>query len=158
MKKLTVVLFMVALIISCKKEEPTTYQIVNNSEVTSSTIPYLDGSMYEVVVFHYSGEDITKQDNIKKIEPAGGKSEIIEVPASTEKLKVSFKFLPPESSFYDSDANNRKYVVAFSIITKEKNNLITVDGNTMIKETISKSENPGLSSIKWIDRIRSAQN
>jgi hypothetical protein len=137
MKKALLFVIIIFLFESCKKDPVTTYQIVNNVTYTTPTVPYLDGSFYEVIVFHYKGTDITKQDNITKIASGGGKSEVIEVPATTEKIKVSFKFLPPESASYSSAT--REYVVALTLIENGKNNVVTISNNTLISESISKS-------------------
>ena len=143
MKKLTTKIFLLTFIIigcisGCKKAEdpPTTYQIINNCtpnvDISDS---YLDGSMWEVVVFSYLGTDIVNQDNIARVAPSGGKSEIIEVNSTYEKVRVSFKFLPPQSANYNISANVRQYVVATKILEKGKNNVITVQDNTQISST-----------------------
>ena len=68
MKTLIPILFFFLLLFSCKKEEEkTTYQIVNNLEKLSdglitylsendpAMIPYLDGTLHEVIVYCYIG-------------------------------------------------------------------------------------------------------
>lgn len=140
MKNFIYVLILIFACISCKKEAATTtYQVVNNSTLSTSSMEYLDGSIYEVVVYHYSGTDIIKQDAMDKVAAGGGKSEIIEVPASSEKIKVSYKMLPPQSTYYDLSSNHRLYVVAYTLIKQGENNVILLDDNTMVGGTLTKS-------------------
>lgn len=134
MKKLTFIGCLILLFTSCSKEDPTTFQIVNDCKVTTTSTEYLDGSIYEVIVFHYSGEDIIKQDNIDDISSGGGKSAIIEAPAGSEKVKVSFQLLPPESPYYNLSANDRMYVVAYTVLEKGVNNIIRINDNTMVDD------------------------
>jgi hypothetical protein len=143
MKKLLFV-FSILIVFSCtKKDDPkpepepkTTYQVVNNTPHYSSNLPYLDGSIYEIIVFCYIGDDMVRQDNLTKVTYGGGKSEEKEVPKEYTKIKVSFKFLPKESEHYNLEANNRKYIKAFTVIEKGKNNVCTLDDNTMIGESL----------------------
>ena len=84
-------------VIGCKKE--TTYQVFNNTtKPSSSADPYLDGSMWEVVIFEYAGNDVITQKNIDRVE-VGKKSQIFTAHEKAEKIKVSFKFLPPQSNY-----------------------------------------------------------
>lgn len=138
MKKLLLLPAFLLLIISCQKDdEPeTTYQILNNSSKITTIDPYLDGTMWEVVVFCYAGEDIVNQDNINEIGPDGSYSEKINVTPDVTKIKVSFKLIGPLSDYYDEDFNIRKYIVAFTVIQKGKNNLVTLDGDTMIGNSL----------------------
>jgi len=140
MKKVLFLFLALILVSSCRKEEtPTTYQIINNVTKTTTSDPYLDGSMYEVVVYHYLGSDIIKQDDIDKISSGGGKSELIEAPGKSEKIKISFKFLPPQSSNYNLSSNVRKYIVAYTLLNKGENNIATITDNTSISSSISES-------------------
>lgn len=138
-QKLLVVLSLILFIslIGCEKEEEkTTYQIANNFTPLATNTEYLDGTLWEVVVFCYTGTDIVRQDDIALIAPGGGKSEIKEVEPNYEKIKVSFKFLPSQSSNYDMEANHRMYVVAYLMLEKGKNNVITITDNTMVGSTL----------------------
>ena len=142
MKKFLFLILSIVILLSCKKEkDKTTYQIINNVTKSTSTVQYMDGSVYEIIVFHYSGNDIIHQDEIKKVEAGGGKSEMIESPDQSEKIKVSFKFLPTESPYYDLSSNARKYVVAFTLLEKGKNNTVTLTDNTMVDESLNRSDN-----------------
>ncbi len=138
MRKLFVVTIIVALFVSCSKEkdEKTTYEIINNSEFNVSAIEYLDGTLWEVIIFHYIGDDIAKQVNVESIPHSGGTSGKLEIGDNIEKVKVSFKFVPKDSPFYDLPENNRKYVVAYLFIEKGKNNVIKIDDSTLIGSTL----------------------
>jgi hypothetical protein len=108
--------------------------------VEQTGFDYLNGSMYEVTVFHYSGNDIIKQDNITKVASGGGKSELMDAPENSQKIKVSFKLLPPESPYYSLDLNNWITIVAFTTIVKGQNNIITLNDNTIISHGLAATE------------------
>ena len=151
MKKSITLLVFILLFVSCKKEDKaTTYQIINDLTPVSSSTEFLDGSIYDIVVFHYLNSDIIKQDNIDKVSPGGGKSGLIKVPANSEKIKISFKFLPPESSSYDLDFNYRRFVVAYTIIEIEKNNIVTLTDDTMIRSYANSKLGDSLLETKGI--------
>jgi hypothetical protein len=147
MKKLNILACLILLLTSCSKEDPTTYQIINDCKVTTTSTEYLNGSIYEVIVFHYSGEDIIKQDNIDDVSSGGGKSALIEAPTGSEKVKVSFQLLPPESPFYNLSANDRMYVVAFTVLEKGINNVIRINDNTMVDDGLGLAGGTELSSV-----------
>jgi hypothetical protein len=155
MKKIKGVLIVLALISfsACNKSddtpEKTTYQIINNMEDQGDEIEYLDGTLWEVTVFCYIGDDIARQDNVDPVEPDGGESDMVEVKKEIEKVKVSFKLLPKASSLYDISANNRKYVASFFYLDKGKNTDIVIDGNTMVGPTL----NPSSVNRSSIDRV-----
>ena len=135
MKKLSLILLTVLSFsfLSCSKDSPvlTTYQIFNNSTKSTTTIPYLDGSMYEVVVYCYTGVDIVRQDNYDAIEP-GQKTAMKEVPSTYTKIKVSYKMLPPASAYYDSSTNYRLYTVSYTLLEVEKNTVSEFNDNSMV--------------------------
>ena len=135
MKKMLFVALVSLLLISCK-DEPliSTYQVFNNTSSYSSSVPYLDGSMYEVVVFCYAGNDVVREDNFTKI-AIGGKTPIKEVTESITKIKVSFKFLPAASSVYSTAT--RQYVVAYTLIEPGKNVISEINDNSMTSGTMN---------------------
>ncbi|HEY3373389.1 MAG TPA: hypothetical protein VGK10_21270 [Prolixibacteraceae bacterium] len=143
MKKILLIAIMSILFFGCKKDEDsakTTYQISNNTtRINTSSDPYLNGTMWEIVVYCYIGSDIVRQDNIVSVSPGGGKSDMIEVPSNYEKIKVSFKFLPPQSAYYDLSLNNRKYVVAYTLLGKGKNSIVSISDDTMSGPTLNSS-------------------
>lgn len=141
MRNLIFIVFCLFITYSCSKEdqpEPTTYQILNAWEKTTSEVEYLDGSIYEVVVFCYNDKDeIIREDNFAVVNSGGGRSEKKPVTENIVKVKVSFKFLPPQSPLYDLSSNVRKYLVTINYLTPGTNNEIVITENTMIKNTIS---------------------
>lgn len=133
MKNVIYLFVAVILFAACEKDESskTTYEVVNNSEKFVSSMEYLDGTLWEIVVYQFIGDDIVKQDNLDPIAYGGTTSGKIEVDNNVEKVKLSFKFFPKKSEYYDLSSNNRKYVVAYTYIEEGKNNIIEVDGETM---------------------------
>jgi hypothetical protein len=151
MRKLFIVLIIIVFCSSCKDEQlPTTYQIFNSSNRLVTNINYLDGSMYEVIVYHYSGTKIIQQDSFDKIATAGGKTGLMDVPANTDLIKLSFKFLPPESPFYNDPWNARYYMIDYKMITRGDNNIFGINGGSYISDTIVKSNN----NIDFLQAIR----
>ena len=138
-KSTLIVLFSLLLFSACKKESipVTTYYLSNDVTKQISSVPYLDGTMYEVVVYCYKGNDIIRQDNIDPIAPDGEISKKIEVPAEVEKIRVSFKFLPPESSSYSLTSNYRRYVVTSYLLKAGVDNKASLNDDTMLSNTIS---------------------
>lgn len=135
MKKLillSVVLFSLVLI-GCEADS-STYQVFNNCPSSSTTLdPYLNGSLYEVVVFCYAGADVVREDSYIKIS-VGEKTEVKEVPEYVTKIKISYKVLPPASKFYNLSDNNRSYVVAYTLIEPGKNVIAEVNGHSMVSK------------------------
>ncbi|MBK7628110.1 MAG: hypothetical protein IPJ16_13105 [Bacteroidales bacterium] len=150
MKRLIPVLLCFLLLFSCKKEEVTTYQVFNNleglsdfwikylSENDPEIVPYLDGTLYEVIVYCYTGSDIVRTDNIGTISRKGGKSGILEVESNYEKVKVSFLFFPPELPVKLAPALWRFHLVTTTILEKGKNNIITVGSGILITNSAIK--------------------
>lgn len=154
----------ILLFSSCSKEEEdmpnvSTFTIINNNEKYDSTIEYLDGSMYEVVVFEYdeTGNNIG-QINIDDITYGGGKSDAIPVQDECSKVQVSFKMLPKESPYYDLSSNKRLYVASLSVIKKGSNTNIIIDSNTMTSSNPSTKTYSDLSTIKLKDVLSSFLN
>jgi len=156
MKKLILLMALLPILFSsCKKDEvtpPTTYQIFNNMTKSTSTMPYLDGSLYEVVVYCYVGADIVRQDNYDAI-ASGQKTTIKEVPPTYTKIKVSFKFLPPASDYYNMASNTRKYSITYTLLEVEKNTISEINDNSMVSSSMnapSKSNSTQMSKIGLI--------
>ena len=144
MKKLVFVVALMAALVSCKKDEEskTTYKVINNSSKYESDMPYLNASMYEVVVFRMKGEEVIGQDNFDKIQYGGDASKVVEVTDDVEKVVVSHKLLPPQSEYYDLDANSRSYTKTRFYLAKGKHTDIIIDDNTMSKGSLSASATP----------------
>lgn len=121
-----------AFIAGCKKEEEsvTTYQVINNCPFYDYV--NFDGSIYEVIVYNYAGTEILKQDFITKISSAGGKSTVLTVSPGCDKIRFSFKFLPPSSPNFNSPNNIRYYIVASKRLEIGEKNIVTLTGNTLI--------------------------
>lgn len=143
MKKLFFVLVIMLVYSSCTKNDelPTTYQVFNSTTSVVTGMEYLDGSVYEVIVYHYSGTDIIRQDSIEKILTGGGKTPLMDVPANTDLIKISFKMLPPASIYYNATWNVRLYMLDYRIIERGKNNIIGINGGSYISDTIVRSDN-----------------
>lgn len=138
------------LFTGCEKEPAlTTYQVFNNSIKEPSSIEYLDNTLYEVVVYCYVGNDIVRQDNYDLIAP-GAKSPIKEVPSTYTKIKVSFKYLPPASPYYDSSTNNRLYCVVYTLITPEINTISEINDESMLSYT---NKAPSIQNSKQMNKI-----
>ncbi len=147
MKRIIFGLAIILSFASCSKKEelPTTYQIFNSTTPVVTAVPYLDGSVYEVIVYHYSGESIIQQDNIDEILTGGGKSRLMDVPDNTDLIKVSFRMLPSYAPNYYDEWNIRLYMLDYRIIERGKNNIIGINGGTYISDTIVKSaSHPGI--------------
>ena len=143
-KLLTLLLSAIVLLglISCEKDEKdnTTYEIINNTEHYESSMDYLDGTLWEVVVYHFIGDDVAKQENLDPIAYGGSSSGKIEIDNNIEKIKVSYKLLPRESQYYDLSANDRIYVVAYKYIKEGENNKIEIDGETMVNGSLKSAK------------------
>jgi len=141
MKKILFFLTISSLIFfGCKKDKDATYQILNNSSKYQSSTQYLDGSIYEVVVFEYRGNDVVKEVNINKVSYGGGKSNKITAHEKTEKIKVSFKLLPKESPYYNLSSNYRKYTVQYYYLKKGENTIAEINDKTMVSGSITSAK------------------
>jgi len=85
--------------------------------------------------------DIIWQDSIGKILTGGGKTPLMDVPANTDLIKISFKMLPPASVCYNATWNVRLYMLDYWIIGRGGNNIIGINGGTYISDTIVRSDN-----------------
>lgn len=138
-------LLFVVLLVSCTKPV-TSYQVFNNSTKSSyPSDPYLNGNMYEVVVFCYAGEDIVREDSYTQIS-CGEKSVVKEVPEAVTKIKVSYKNLPEASANYDMTSNYRRYVTSVTLIEVEKNVIAEVNDNSMVSGTMTKANSEHVKS------------
>jgi hypothetical protein len=152
MKKLLPILALLFLF-GCSKDdevEVTTYHIVNSVETMDGSVEYLDGTMYEVIVFCFKGEDIVREDVLDPISSGGGISKEVELIPDIEKIKISFKFLPKESAFYDLSSNNRKYTLTTFLIEKGKDNEFIINGSTMTQGTLKSASLKSALSVSSI--------
>lgn len=146
---------------SCSKDdkaEISTFTIINNFKYETNFDKYINGTMYEVVVFEYdeNGNNIG-QINIDDV-PSGGKSNAIPVQESCAKVQISFMMLPKESPYYDLPANKRKYVVSLWVIRKGENIDITINENTMISNSSSVKSYANQNNNTFMDVFESIQN
>lgn len=140
-------LLMIALILlaftSCKKDDPippTTYYLVNNTPKQTTTIKYLDGTLWLTTVYCYDATgDIVREDNFESVASGGGESIKTEVTANIVKLVVSFMMVPRESEYYDLDSNYRRYTKTKFALVPNTENKIEINGETTVSNKISKS-------------------
>jgi hypothetical protein len=132
-KKITFVLFII-FCISCNEnlvptesrltETPTTYQISNNLNLYPPE-EFIDGSLWEIIIYYFIGNEIVKIDSIEPVLTGEISSKII-IPSSYQKLKFSFQFAPKKSLYYLGCANCRRYSENFTLIEKGKNTIIEI--------------------------------
>jgi hypothetical protein len=128
------------LLTSCSLfQNPTTIEIINNNEKLQDSYQQLNGSLWEVVVFCFHGDDVVDEIHLEPIRAEGGTSGTVEVDQDIEKVKVSFKFLPDDSEIADLIDNDRLYVVTVTYLEKHEHNVITVDGETFLSRSLTKS-------------------
>jgi len=131
MKKLLLFTILITLL-GCSKEVvklPTTYTVTNNSTV----------KLYDVVVFHFNGLEVTGQSNVQNLD-AGESSTIKEV-SNVEKVVVSFKIAPNES---------RLFTVTRFLLTVEQNTNIVIDNEIML----SRDLNPLKTQLNLYDYLK----
>lgn len=115
---------------SLPAESPTTFQISNNLKLYPP-VEFIDGSLWEVVVYYYIGKDIIKIDSISPV-LADEISAKIEIPSKYEKMKFSFQLAPKKSQYYFGVANCRRYSENFVLLEKGKNVLIEIHDLSLI--------------------------
>lgn len=137
MKANLLIISLVALMLSScdalTEKNESNIRVVNNIKKEDSGIKYLNGSLYEVVVYQMNGDDIVETDNIDKVESGGGFSRNIEVEDNCTRVRISFKLLPEASPLYDMDENSRQYVVQTWYVKKGKTVDIDINGETLVK-------------------------
>lgn len=107
-----------------KGEISTTFQVSNNLEL-SPPVELIDGSLWEVVVYYYIGDNLVKMDSISPV-LTGEISAKKEISSDYEKLKFSFQFAPKKSQYYFGYANCRRYSENFTFLRKGENNVIEI--------------------------------
>jgi|WetSurMetagenome_2_1015567.scaffolds.fasta_scaffold159919_2 hypothetical protein len=105
-------------------EPSTTYQISDNLQF-HPPVEFIDGSLWEVVVFYYIGNDMVGIDSISPV-LTGNISAKIKVPSTYEKIKYSFQLAPKKSQYYFGCANCRRYSENFIFLVKGENNIIEI--------------------------------
>ncbi len=160
MKKVLFLLLMVAAFVACSDddddEKVSTFCIINNTAKYESSIDeYLNGTMWEIIVFEYDEEgDNIGQKNVEAVPYGGGKSEKIQVSNSCVKIQVSFKILPEESRNYGMSSNKRQYIQSLGVIKKGENIDVILDGDTMVGyQPNVKSTEKNCTPIDCIEKI-----
>ena len=160
MKKTLFLFVLLFALVSCDRKGEdltgTTYKIINNMTYLESTTEYLDATLWDIIVYYYVGETMTGQESIDPISPEGGESEVISVSDEIEKIKISFKFLPPESPYYHEEFNYRQYTTLFSYLRTGGHKDIVLTDNTQVKTTLKSSGKTIIEAISEI-QIRQAE-
>lgn len=86
---------------------------------------FIDGSLWEVIVYYYIGQNIVKIDSLSPI-LTGEISSKIEILSIYEKLKFSFQLAPKKSQYYFGCANCRRYSENFTLLEKNKNTVVEI--------------------------------
>lgn len=133
MKKLVFFLFMI-ICISCddnlisteslQTETFTTYQISDNLKLYPP-VEFIDGSLWEVIVYYFIDDNIVKIDSINPI-LTGEVSLKIKIPSNYQKMKFSFQLAPKKSQYYFGVANCRRYYGNFIFLEKGKNVVVEI--------------------------------
>ena len=124
MKKIYLLLAVVLIAVSCTK--PTTVQVVNNFPLLTG-FDFSDGTIYDVTLITYQGDNKVGQINLGFITYGGCKSEIIELEDYVEKIRVVYKH-----SSNQAQINPEWYIRDFFYISPNKDNIIVIDGNVSI--------------------------
>lgn len=137
MKKL-LLLLSVFVLVSCSKDDEetsnTSYQIINNAHFENSNIEGADGTLYDIIVFKFIGDDVAGEDNLDNIPANGGTSDVIPIDERIDKIKVSFKLIPEEADQYD--ISDRMYTTSYTFITDGQVNTVTISNNTATQRTL----------------------
>jgi hypothetical protein len=105
-------------------EISTTFQLSNNLELFPK-VELIDGSLWEVTIYYYIGNNLVKMDTISPV-LTGEISAKKEISSDFDKLKFSFQLAPKKSQFYFGCANCRRYSKDFTILQKGENNVIEI--------------------------------
>lgn len=124
MKKLYLLLAVVLIAVSCTK--PTTVQVINNfPHITGHQ--YGDGTIYDVTLLTYQGDNKVGQINLGFITYGGCKSEIIELEDYVEKIRVVYK-----SQTNEAPINPEVYTYDFFYMSSNKDNVIVLDKSVSV--------------------------
>lgn len=133
MKKLVFFLFAI-ICISCddnlisteslQTETLTTYQISDNLKLYPA-VEFIDGSLWEVMVYYFIDDNVVKIDSINPI-LTGEVSLKIKIPSNYQKMKFSFQLAPKKSQYYSGVANCRRYYGNYILMEKGKNVVVEI--------------------------------
>jgi len=124
--KKTILFFGLAVLLfnGCSKDDnsiaaSTSYYIQNLMPTQNPTVPYLDGTFYEVVANCYDDAGhIVREDQHINIVSGGGISDSMDVTDNIVKVVVSFRFLPSWSTYYNLSDNKRYYTVTRFVLAR----------------------------------------
>ena len=130
---IVIILFIAIINFSCSsKIKTTTYQIINNKPyVLNIGDQYYNNTLFDVRVDCYIGSSIVRIDSTSRITSGGVKYPPKEIDAAIEKIKISYKNLPPADPAYNYH-NPRIYFSGFFTIKENTNNVIIITENTPI--------------------------
>ena len=131
MKKLTILLAILPLLFSCTDSKLTTYQVTNTSSNSPSYTSYLDGNIYEVEVYCFSGSTVIRTDYYPVIRK-GETTKPKETPISCDRVYVSFRFIPQGYSGYNTISNRRRYSKSSVSIEDGKNTVVKANSYDII--------------------------
>jgi hypothetical protein len=146
MKKGLLLITLMALVfaVSCEKEKEdpaSTYQVINNLKTMHYDTPYLNGTLWEVIVICYSAAgDVIRKDDLNDIYAEGGRSDVIELPRDCVNVRLSFRLVPRESELYGS--TKRLYLANNILINKGRKLTMTVDETTLVTDELKATCNP----------------
>ena len=122
---------------SLQTETLTTYQISDNLKLYPP-VEFIDGSLWEVMVYYFIDDNVVKIDSINPI-LTGETSSKIKIPSNYQKMKFSFQLAPKKSQYYSGCANCRKYYGDFILLEKGKN--VVVEIHDLSSITLSLGQN-----------------
>ena len=125
---------------ACEKTEEvkdTTVQIDNNVTPLAYTIPDFDGTLWEIKIIEYIGDYMSGEVTVNPVAP-GAISGKVKINNKTEKVKISFTFVPSTSTYYNS-IGGRKYTASFTFLNKGENNIVVINDQTLISGSIKSS-------------------
>jgi len=139
MKKLLFIALISVSLLTCKKDEPpapTTYVLTNSTSILGSSLDYINGTIWETIIFCYDDKgDVVREDICGDVSPGGCSTAPKELTDNIVKLVVSFKVASPKSPAYSLPSNNRKYTIIKFAIKPQTINRIELTDKTMVTTT-----------------------
>jgi hypothetical protein len=140
--KTSILILLVLLCVGCEEsllpteksltiESSTTFQISNSLKLYPA-VEYIDGSLWEVVVYYFIGSEIVNTDTINPV-LTNEISAKLAISSNCEKIKFSFQLAPKKSQYYCGASNCRRYSANFIVLEKGKNNVIEIKDLSSIK-------------------------
>ncbi|MBP1672918.1 MAG: hypothetical protein H6Q25_733 [Bacteroidetes bacterium] len=114
------------VVVSCSDPKTTAY--VKNEHTIESDVPGLDGTLYSAALIMYQDNQELGTIALGDVSTGGGVSDVVELNANCNKVRVKFYYLPLTSS----QLNPAMYTSLAIPVTAEIENEILVDNNTTI--------------------------